>query len=320
MRIVFCGSGEVATATLEALCAAGHEIAMVVTQPPRKAGRGGEMQPTPVAHCVAALGIEAQPCEDINDAAWVQRIAAAQPELIAVVDFGQKVGESVRRLAGLGAINMHASLLPALRGAAPINWAIIRGMTETGVTTFRLADKMDAGPILLQEPVAGEPTETAEELRERLAAAGAQLVLRTVDGLAAGTITETAQDEQAATRARKLTKQDGEIDFAAGAIAVVNRIRGTWPWPGAHADFVGGGHKPVRVIFARANAMLTGDANPARPGTLADDLTINVPDGAVEIVELKVAGKRLMGWRDFVNGYRVAAGDRFVAVGGASHG
>jgi len=320
MRIVFCGSGEVGAVALEALCAAGADIRLVLTQPPRKAGRGGKLAPTPVAKREDDLRIATWPCEDINTDDGAAMIAAARPELIVVVDFGQKIGEPVRQLAAHGAINMHASLLPALRGAAPINWAIIRGMTETGVTTFRLVDKMDAGPILLQEPVAIEPTETAEDLRERLAAAGGELVVRTIDGLAAGTITDTPQDEQAVSHAPKLTKQDGAIDFAAGGVETVNRIRGTWPWPGGHADFIGQGRKPVRVIFAGARAMLTGEPNSAEPGTVAADLTINVADGAVEILQLKVAGKRLMGWRDFVNGYRVAEGDRFVGPGGGGNG
>ncbi|MFW6153896.1 MAG: methionyl-tRNA formyltransferase [Planctomycetota bacterium] len=316
MRIVFCGSGRVATSTLAALGASEHDLAMVLTQPPRRAGRGGRVTPTPVAQDAEALGLEAVPCPNINDPAMVERIAAARPAVIVVVDFGQKIGREVRDLAPHGAINMHTSLLPALRGAAPVNWAIIRGLRHTGVTTFRLVDRMDAGPILLQDAVEIGPEETAEALRDRLAALGAEVVVRTLEGLDAGTLCDEPQNEAAATMAPKLTKADGRIDFGDSALAIVNRIRGTWPWPGAHASFVHGGRRPVRVIFAEAAAILTAEPHRAEPGTVGEDGTVQTPDGAVEIRRLKVAGKRLMGWSDFVNGYRVAPGDRFEPVGG----
>ncbi len=316
MRIVFCGSGQVATETLAALHGSGHELTGVLTQPPRRAGRGGAVTPTPVAHAAEALHLAAVPCPDINDPAVVERIGAARPEVIVVVDFGQKIGREVRDLAPHGAINLHASLLPALRGAAPINWAIIRGLTRTGVTTFRLVDRMDAGPILLQEAVEIGPEETAESLRDRLAALGADVVLRTLDGLDGGTLCDEPQDEALATTAPKLTKADGRIDFADSALAIVNRIRGTWPWPGAYAAFVHDRRRPVRVIFAEAAAMLTAEPHRAQPGTVGDDGAVQTPDGAVAIRRLKVAGKRLMDWGDFVNGYRVAPGDRFETIKG----
>ncbi|NLF32972.1 MAG: methionyl-tRNA formyltransferase [Planctomycetes bacterium] len=316
MRIVFCGSGQVATATLAALRGAEHGLELVLTQPPRPAGRGGKVTPTPVAEAAEALGLRALPCANINEPSEVERIRSVRPEAIVVVDFGQKIGREVRDLAVHGAINMHASLLPALRGAAPINWAIIRGLHHTGVTTFRLVDRMDAGPILLQEAVEIGHEETAEALRDRLAALGAQVVLRTLAGLDGGTLCDQPQNEDLATTAPKLTKADGRIDFADSALSVVNRIRGTWPWPGAHAAFVHDGRPPVRVIIAEAAAMLTGEPNPAAPGTVGDDGAVQTPDGAVAVRRLKVAGKRLMGWNDFVNGYRVAPGDRFETVEG----
>ncbi len=315
MRIVFCGSSAVALPTLEALGEAGHEIAMVVTQPPRRAGRGGKVTATAVAVRAGAAGLNVIETADINTAEMVAAIGRTGAELIVVVDFGQMIRQAARDAVGRGAINMHASLLPALRGAAPINWAILRGLSRTGVTTFSLVDKMDAGAILLQEALDIDPEETAEDLRRHLAALGAEVVLRTVAGLAEGTLTPREQDEAAATLAPRLKKADGAVDFADAASAVVNRIRGTWPWPGGHADFIHADGRPVRVLFARARALPGGEPAGA-PGTIAADLTVNALDGRVEVVELKVAGKRLMGWRDFVNGYRVAAGDQFVRPGG----
>jgi methionyl-tRNA formyltransferase len=234
--------------------------------------------------------------------------------MLAVVDFGQIISRQVRQTTPLGAVCMHVSLLPELRGAAPVNWAIIRGLARTGVTTFRVVREIDAGPIFLQEALEIGPEETAEELRGRLAVLGGALLVRTTEGLAAaGTLEAYEQDHAAATMAPKLEKADGRLDFAQSAATLANRIRGTWPWPGAHADFIhAGGSKSVRVILARARAHAGGGG--ATPGTLGPDLRINTADGAIELLELQVAGKRLMTWRDFVNGYRAAAGDRFATV------
>ncbi len=315
MRIVFCGSGDVAAVTLEAVHGAGCDIPLVITQPPRKAGRGGKLTSTPVSDRGGALGLAVVACRSINDPEYVQIVGQLAPDALVVVDFGQKIGPDLREIPPHGAFNMHASLLPALRGAAPINWAIIRGHSHTGVTTFALVDKMDAGAILLQASLEIDRADTAADLRARLAALGAETVLKTLDGLAAGTIEPRLQDESQITIAPKLAKADGRIDFAQSGLAIVNRIRGTWPWPGAFCDFLHAGGKRSRVIFVNARALLTGEPNPAGAGTVAEDLSINVHDGAVEVLELKVAGKRVMAWKDFVNGYRVAPGDRFVTAG-----
>ena len=312
MRIVFLGSGEVAVPSLEALHAAGHDIPAVYTQPPRRAGRGGKVRATPVEQAAGRLGLRIAQVENINRDGHPEAIRALGADLVAVIDFGQILGRGVREAAPLGTICMHASLLPELRGAAPINWAILRGMSRTGVTTFQVVRQIDAGVIYLQEALDIGAEETADELRDRLAGLGAQVMFRTVSGLAAGTLAGREQDHAAATMAPKLEKADGRLDFSDSALAIANRIRGTWSWPGAHADFIHAGARPVRVILARARALMAGEVTPAPAGTLADDLRMNTHDGWVELLELKVAGKRLMGWRDFVNGYRAAPGDRFV--------
>jgi len=322
MRIVFFGSGEVAGPTLEALRESHHEIAAVVTQPPRKAGRGAKVRPTPVDELAGRLAVPVVRTANINEPLQVSSLRGLGSDIIVVVDFGQRIGREVRDTPPHGAVNLHGSLLPKYRGAAPINWAIIRGEAQTGVTTFQVEDVIDSGPILMQQSLDIGPEETAGQLRMRLARLGADVMLRTLDGLAGGTVQPRPQDEAGVTFAPKLTKADGALDFTRGAQELVNHIRGIWPWPGAQADFVHAGHSPVRVIFSLARAETQTQtqtqtrAEQAAPGSIDEELRINVGDGVLQVMELKVAGKRLMTWKDFVNGYRVTTCDRFVTPAG----
>jgi len=319
MRIVFAGSGEVAIPTLEAMRESRHDIVAVITQPPRPAGRKRRPVPTPVELIARTAGLNVSPCENINAPEQIRALSESGAELIVVIDFGQNIGAAVRESVPRGAINLHGSLLPALRGAGPIQWACIQGLTRTGATTFQVVDRMDAGDIYLQEAIDVGPDETADELRVRMASLGARLVLRTIEGLADGTLHAQPQDESLVTRAPKLKKSDGILDFTQGSATIVNRIRGCWSWPGATAEFHHGDRPPVRVIFARARATeSTAEfADDVEPGDVCSPLgqtrlCVRTGDGAIEITQLKVAGKRLMDWRDFINGYRVAAGDRFA--------
>ncbi len=313
MRVVFCGSGSFAVPSLRALLASAHELAGVITQPARPAGRGGRLRPTPIAQAAAAAGVEAIQCPDINSAEGVETVTALAPEIIAVADFGQLIRRPVRQLPPAGAFNLHASLLPALRGAAPINWAIIRGCKTTGVTTFRLVAKMDAGRMYLQEPAPIEPHETAEELRARLAEIGAALTVKTVDLLARGEVRGEKQDESKVTLAPLLTKADGLLDFSADAETIRNRIHGTWPWPGGRARLRRAGGREVDVIIARAR-VADGLAD-GPPGQIDARGAVATGDGRLEIVEIQPVGKRVMAWRDFVNGYRAGQGDEFLSLG-----
>jgi methionyl-tRNA formyltransferase len=315
MRIVFCGSGTFATPTLEALCGSVHKVVAAVTPPPRPAGRGGKVRPTPVAAEAEAAGVEVYPCENINAPQAVEYLRAKQPDVLCVVEFGQFVREPARRAVRLDAINLHASLLPALRGAAPVNWAILRGLERTGVTTFSLVDAVDAGPVYgtVETPIA--PDERAGELRLRLARLGAGLVLETLERIGAGARPQP-QDETAATFAPLLKKSDGFLDFSAPAEEIVNRIRGAWPWPGGQAVFLRPAGRAVPVTFAAARAKAT--AAQSEPGGVEADGTIATGRGRLEIAELQPAGKRWMAWRDFVNGYRVGEGMRFVGPGDAA--
>ncbi len=312
MRVVYFGSGTFSVPSLQALLAGSHEVVRVFTQPARPAGRGGKLKPTPIAETAAEAGVEVVETANINTEESVARIRAVKPELICVVDFGQLLRESVMASAPLGAMNLHASLLPELRGAAPVNWAIIRGHERTGVTTFRIVRAMDAGPIYLQQAADIGPEETAEDLLARLAELGSALVVETVDRLAEGTIEPIAQDDEQATLAPRLKKNDGVIDFAADAEAICRLVRGTWPWPGAQAGFRRAGGKAVPVTIAAA-APAEGEAGET-PGELGPGLTVSAGRGRFAVRRLRPAGKRLMEWRDFVNGYRVQPGDRFVAV------
>jgi methionyl-tRNA formyltransferase len=313
MRVIFCGSGAFAVPTLRSMLAAGHEVVRIVTQPPRPAGRGGHLRPTPLAQAAGALGRRAVECPDINAPQAVADLIAAKADVICVADFGQFLRKAVRRAARLGAFNLHGSLLPELRGAAPVNWAIIRGYNRTGVTTFGLVDRMDAGPIYLQAGTDIRPDETAEELRDRLAEIGAELACRTLDLLSSGQAPGRPQDESLASLAPRLQKPDGWIDWNADAVTVRNLIHGAWPWPGGQAVFKRGDGREVPVVFARA-AVAEGLAH-GGGGEVDKEGFIATGRGRLAAIRIQPAGKRLMSWRDFVNGYRAMKGDRFVSVG-----
>lgn len=310
MRIVFCGSGHFAVPTLRELLASDHEAACVVTQPARRAGRGGSLRPTPVRQFATERGRDVHECADINSVESIAVIESVRPDILVVAEFGQMIRQAVRDLAPLGAMNLHASLLPQLRGAAPVNWAIIRGCQRTGVTTISLVDRMDAGPIFLQADTPIRPDQAADELRDRLADIGADVVRQTLGLLTAGWQSPQAQDESAATYAPKLKKSDGAVDWRKSAVDLRNLIHGTWPWPGAQAVFAREAAALVPVILGRAEVVPGPAAAP--PGVVDDDLCVGTSAGRLRIRQIKPAGKRLMDWRDFANGYRIRPGDRFV--------
>ncbi|MHC4294509.1 MAG: methionyl-tRNA formyltransferase, partial [Planctomycetota bacterium] len=279
------------------------------TQPTRRAGRGGKLRPTPIAEIAAQESLNVNATENINSNETLADIQQIGADVICVADFGQLIGEPVRSAAAMGAFNLHGSLLPELRGAAPINWAIIRGYERTGVTTFSLVDRMDAGPIYAMEETDISPHETAQELRTRLAQLGAKLVCRTLDLLASGKAQGQEQDESKATLAPRLKKTDGLIDFSVPAEQIRNLIHGTWTWPGGQAVFRRSDGKTVNVTIARVAVEPT--AAHCEPGVLDTELCIATPGGRLRIEQIKPAGKKLMAWDDFVNGYRPSEGDRF---------
>ena len=313
MRIVFCGSGPFAVPTLQALVDR-HEVAAVITQPARPAGRGGKVRPTAVAEAAGQMGLNLHQVRSINKEDALTVVRQADPDVIVVADFGQFLRKPVRDLARIDSINLHGSLLPALRGAAPINWALIRGLDRTGVTTFSLVDAMDAGRMYVSLDTPIGPDDTAAELRARLAGLGAQAALQTLDllereGPAAG----REQDESKITLAPPLKKSDGLIDWSAPARDICNRVRGVWPWPGAQSGFVHH-QRCVAVAIARAQPLEDAQAG-LQSGQLDSDLCVTAGAGRVRILEIQPAGKRLMSWRDFVNGHRCRKGDMMITPG-----
>ncbi|MCY2930000.1 MAG: methionyl-tRNA formyltransferase [Planctomycetota bacterium] len=312
MRIVFCGSGGFAVPSLRALASSRHEVVYVVTQPARPAGRGGKVRHTHVAAAAGELRLAAVECPNINDPAMVQTIQTHRPDLIYVADFGQMVRAAVRQTAGRGAFNLHGSVLPELRGAAPINWALIRGFKHTGVSFFSLVDRMDAGEIYGTATTPVGDAETAEELHDRLADIGAELGLKVLDELEAGTARGVAQDESKATLAPKLKKEDGRLDFTVPADALAARINGACPWPGGQAVLAARDGRELPVTIARARARDDGAGR--APGELDSDMMIAAGVGRVEVLEIQPAGKKRMPWKAFLNGHRLAPGDRFVSV------
>ncbi|MDP6633971.1 MAG: methionyl-tRNA formyltransferase [Phycisphaerae bacterium] len=310
MRVVFCGSGDFAVPSFRAIVGGEHELVGVLTQPARKAGRGGKLRHTPIAAAARELSVEAVPCEDINSDEFLEMLRSMRPDVTAVVDFGQIIRAEARGIPSLDTINLHGSLLPELRGAAPVNWAIMRGYKTTGVTTFSLIGPVDAGAMIAQEETEIAPGERADELKVRLADMGSEVMRDTLDMLASGQAQRVEQDHSQATFAPIMKKSDGVIDWTAAAEEVTNLVHGAWPWPGGQAVLKRSDGKDYPLVIARAE-VAAGAASLA-PGMFDDELSVSTGSGWIRILELKPAGKRLMAFKDFANGYRIAAGDSFL--------
>jgi methionyl-tRNA formyltransferase len=290
MKVLFFGTPRFALPTLEALLA-GHEVVGVVTRPDRPAGRGQRLSPPPVKERAGAAGVPVLQPERLRDPVWLEPLRAFGADVAVVVAFGQILPKAVLDVPARGSINVHASLLPKYRGAAPIAWAVIRGETETGITTFQMDEGMDTGAMLLQARTAIRPGETAGELAERLSRLGAQVLIDTLARL--DSITSIPQRHEQASLAPRLKKTDGHLDWREPARALVNRIHGCNPWPG----------------------VATGAPGGAAPGTLvgrADDLRIAAGEGAVEPIEVQPENRRALAWREYLRGARLRAGDRLM--------
>jgi len=311
VRIIFAGSGDFAEPALRSLLGAGHHIALVITQPDKPAGRGRKLVPTPVRQTAEERGLEVMATPNVNASEVLTRVAEANAQVAVVAAFGQKLGPELLQSIPGGWINIHASLLPAYRGAAPIHRAILDQCFETGVTVFRLVERMDAGPILVTRRTAIKPEETTEELHDRLAAIGCDAIKAALDLYAKGTPEGTPQDESQATYARKLRKENGRIDFTRPAEVEAAHVNGMWSWPGATCQYVSaatGKSETVTLVRARP-AEAAGQ--PLPPGTLDDRLHVATGQGFLELLEIKPQGGRRMPWPDFVNGRHVQPADRF---------
>jgi methionyl-tRNA formyltransferase len=299
LNLVFCGTPQFAVPTLEKLVESGFAVRLVLTQPDRPKGRGLELVASPVKQSALRLGLSLyQPGKIKNNEELQVRLREINPAVIIVVGYGRIIPKWMLDLPHFGNINLHASLLPKYRGAAPIQWAIANGESVTGVTTMRIDEGLDTGDILLQQELPIADDDTAETLSPRLAAIGAELMLETLRGLEA-TIKARPQNNADATLAPILGKEDGRIDFSRSAQEIYNRFRGFQPWPGAFTSFQGKalkvtGLKPAvekvgkGELLVRGSQLFVGCAN----------------HSAIELQEVQPEGKKRMGARDFVHGYR----------------
>lgn len=309
MRVIFLGSGDFARPSFESLVEAGHEVVGLVTQPDKPSGRGRRPAPPPLKPAAAANRVPVLQPPRISDPATASALAALRPDVLVVAAYGQILPRSVIELARLGAVNVHASLLPRYRGAAPIQWAIARGETETGVTTMQLDEGLDTGPVLLQSRTTIGPDETAGELLPRLATLGATLLLETLDRLNAGRLVSTPQDPTRATHAPRLRKEEARLDWSRSAQELACRVRGFNPWPGAFTAWRKG---RLSVWRSRASA---ASASPPAPGRLlgrdGDGLLVCCGEGVLALLEVQPEGRRRMSGAAFAAGARPPADARF---------
>jgi methionyl-tRNA formyltransferase len=306
--LIFCGTPQFAVPTLEVLVAAGYSVPLVVTQPDRPRGRGMELAASPVKESAIRLGLPVvQPATIKNNLEFRTQLEALRPDAIIVVGYGRIIPQWMIDLPRFGNLNLHASLLPKYRGAAPIQWAIARGESATGVTTMRIDAGLDTGDILLQREMAISADDTSETLAPKLAAIGAALMVETLRGLESGTVTPVPQDHALATLAPILTKEDGRMDFSRLASELLNRMRGFRPWPGAFTTFRG---KTMQVHGAEA-MLAPGELTPGALSVEGARLLAGCGQGtALNLIELQLDGKRRMSAQEFVNGYRPKPGER----------
>ncbi len=314
MKIVFMGTPKFALPSLRRLLEDGHEIQLLVTRPDKPKGRGRKLTPPPTKELAISQGIPVEQPTNLRSPDFYNLLKSLQLEVIVVVAYGKILPQELLDLPPYGGVNLHASLLPRYRGACPINWTLINGEQETGVTTIKMNAEMDAGDILISRKVTIAPRETAEELEKRLSLVGAELLCETLARLQDGQLSPRPQDHSQATFAHRLKKEDGRIDWGKAAMQIFNAIRGLTPWPGAYSMFRG-----KMVIFRRGELFdaPTGKKLPVRePGEIVAldkrGIVVQCGDRAyLLITELQPESRRRMRAVDFVNGYRVKSGEKF---------
>ena len=308
MRLVFMGTPDFASASLEALLRSDSSVVGVVTQPDRPKGRGQILTPSPVKLLAQRAQIPLLQPLKMKDPEFLQALAGWKPDLIAVAAFGRILPPAILSLPPLGCINVHGSLLPKYRGAGPIQWAIVNGERETGITTMLMDEGMDTGAMLLQEAIPITPEDTAGTLSPRLAELGGRLLVETITRLKAGTLMPRPQDASQATLAPLLTKEDGVIDWTLPAAVLANRIRGLSPWPGAYTTIAGGD----RWTIWRARALPGPVAKP--PGMVVvvttEAIHVATGEGLLAVTELQPANSRRMAVSQYLAGHPVVVGER----------
>ena len=306
LDLIFCGTPRFSVPALEMLAGAGHRIHLVVTQPDRPKGRGLELVASPVKQSAQKLNLPiTQPDRIKNKDEFRAQLTALKPDAIIVVGYGRIIPQWMLDLPPLGNINLHASLLPKYRGAAPIQWAIAHGETTTGNTTMRIDAGLDTGDILLQQQLPIAQDDTAETLAPALATMGASLLIETLRGLEAGTIQARKQDDAQSSLAPILKKEDGLIDFARPAKEIYNRLRGFQPWPGTYTKF-------------RSKNLQIWKAHPSDTSTPTGELGLNANrlfvgcghNTSLELVEIQLEGKKRSSAQDFIQGYHIKAGEK----------
>lgn len=301
--MVFMGTAPFSLPTLRVLSAS-EKVAAVVTQPDRPRGRGRKVSPPPVKEFATDLGLPILQPERVKEQDFISLLKELHPELIVVAAFGQILPSAVLEIPPLGCVNVHPSLLPKYRGAAPINWAIIKGETRTGVTTYLMDEGMDTGDILLVQEVEIGRDETAQELGERLAESGTKLLLDTIRGLKEGTLHPIPQDEEGASYAPMLKKDDGLIHWEREAYQIRNQIRGMIPWPIA---FTVWGGKRIKIYQGTIG---DGKGVPGEVISLQRAMEVACGERSLLIQELQMEGRRRMRWDEFARGHRLTLGER----------
>jgi len=310
LKVVFFGTPQFAVPTLDALLASSHPVVGIITQPDKPRGRGQKATDAPVKARAVEAGLRTLQPVTLKDPAALAGIASLGADIGVVAAYGKILTQAVLDIPRLGMVNVHASLLPRYRGAAPVHRAVIAGETTTGVTIMRVVLALDAGAMLARVERAVGPNDTSEEVERDLASLGAALLVQTLDRMAAGPIDEVPQDDSLANYAHRLTKEDGLVDWSRAAGEIHNQIRGLHPWPHAYSYFDG-----QRLILWRS--MWSGEPVAAEPGTVlaadGDDLRVATGRGTLLITELQAEGRRVARTREFLAGRKITAGLRFSA-------
>lgn len=309
MRIIFMGTPDFSVGTLEALVAAGHDVCLAVTQPDKPKGRGKEMQPTPVKEAAQRHGIPVYQPKKIRDPQCVEELKKYNADVMVVIAFGQILPKSILEMTPYGCINVHASLLPKYRGAAPIQWAIIEGESVTGVTTMQMDEGLDTGDMIMKTEVPILEDETGESLHDKLAQAGAELCVKTLKAVEDKTAVFEKQGESPTAYARMLDKKLGNIDWNEPAVRIERLVRGLNSWPSAYTHWNG---KVVKIWKAKA---VKAEAGSAEPGTVTavgkEEFQVQTGEGVLKVLELQIPGKKRMETGAFLRGYALEPGTKF---------
>jgi methionyl-tRNA formyltransferase len=315
LKTIFFGTGALGVPVLKTLLEVGVRPAAVITAIDKPAGRGLKLTHSPIKEVALHASIPILQPDRVNDPVFVDRLRQYKADVGVIIAYGQKIGSVLISSFPCGIINLHASLLPKYRGAAPVNWAIMNGEKETGLTVMQINEEIDAGKILNQVRTPIGPLERSDELLDRLSGFGPEILLKTLMEIQSNTLKPMEQDLTQVTRAPKLSKTFSAVDFSLPANVICDMIRGLWPWPAVVGEYHSSDGRNFSVAFGLAEPveMNVEPAQENPPGTILEDLTIAAGVGKLKVREVKPAGSKLMTWRDFVNGRRVRPGDRFIS-------